>query len=164
MPQNYKKKCWFKEHFSPFWLIVCWIFNNDFFSLFQAYKELGLLVLLVGVAVLTFSSLVFYAEKDSKEFSWTFIDSFWWGLMTLTTGKIYSTKQQWNALKLPPENVCFWDALASRCTTHWPKDRHFLLWALIMQGANHCRYNSLCILKYKCRKAQVRCEQFWFKK
>ena len=65
-----------------------------FFSLFQAYKELGLLVLLVGVAVLTFSSLVFYAEKDSKEFSWTFIDSFWWGLMTLTTGKIYSTKQQ----------------------------------------------------------------------
>lgn len=53
----------------------------------QAYKELGLLVILVGVAVLTFSSLVFYAEKDSKEFSWTFIDSFWWGLMTLTTGK-----------------------------------------------------------------------------
>lgn len=53
---------------------------------FQAYKELGLLVILVGVAVLTFSSLVFYAEKDSQEFSWTFIDSFWWGLMTLTTG------------------------------------------------------------------------------
>ena len=131
--------------------------------MFQAYKELGLLVLLVGVAVLTFSSLVFYAEKDSKEFSWTFIDSFWWGLMTLTTGKIYSTKQQWNALKLPPENVCFWNALASRRTTHWPKDRHFLLWAL-MQGANHFRYNSLCILRYKCRKAQVRCEQFWFKK
>ena len=43
--------------------------------------------MLVGVAVLTFSSLVFYAEKDSTEFSWTFIDSFWWGLMTLTTGK-----------------------------------------------------------------------------
>ena len=56
----------------------------------QAYKELGLLVILVGVAVLTFSSLVFYAEKDSKEFSWTFIDSFWWGLMTLTTGKYRS--------------------------------------------------------------------------
>ena len=53
---------------------------------FQAYKELGLLVILVGVAVLTFSSLVFYAEKDSSDFKWTFIDSFWWGLMTLTTG------------------------------------------------------------------------------
>ena len=36
--------------------------------------------------MLTFSSLVFYAEKDSEEFKWTFIDSFWWGLMTLTTG------------------------------------------------------------------------------
>ena len=46
----------------------------------------------MGVAVLTFSSLVFYAEKDSKEFSWTFIDSFWWGLMTLTTGKIQIPK------------------------------------------------------------------------
>lgn len=55
------------------------------YTLKQAYKELGLLVILVGVAVLTFSSLVFYAEKDSEEFSWTFIDSFWWGLMTLTT-------------------------------------------------------------------------------
>ena len=33
-----------------------------------------------------------------------------------------------------------------------------------MQGANHCIYNSLCILKYKCRKSQVHCEQFWFKK
>ena len=29
----------------------------------QAYKELGLLMLLVGVAVLTFASLVYFAEK-----------------------------------------------------------------------------------------------------
>jgi hypothetical protein len=41
----------------------------------------------VAVAVLTFSSLVFFAEKDSPTYQWTFIDSFWWGLMTLTTGK-----------------------------------------------------------------------------
>jgi hypothetical protein len=41
----------------------------------------------VAVAVLTFSSLVFFAEKDSPTYQWTFIDSFWWGLMTLTTGR-----------------------------------------------------------------------------
>ena len=54
---------------------------------FQAYKELGLLLIVVGVVGLTFSVLVFYAEKDNKEFQWTFLDSFCWGLMTLTTGK-----------------------------------------------------------------------------
>ena len=42
---------------------------------------------MVGVVGLTFSVLVFYAEKDNKEKEWTFLDSFCWGLMTLTTGK-----------------------------------------------------------------------------
>ena len=35
------------------------------YTLNQAYKELGLLMLLVGVAVLTFASLVYFAEKDN---------------------------------------------------------------------------------------------------
>ena len=46
------------------------------------------------VALLIFSSLVYFAEKDVEDLSsggllvnqtWTFIESFWWGLMTLTT-------------------------------------------------------------------------------
>ena len=38
-----------------------------FFTLQQAYKELGLLLFLVGVALLIFSSLVYFAEKDGEE-------------------------------------------------------------------------------------------------
>ena len=74
--------------------------KRKFTPLVQAYKELGLLMLLVGVAVLTFASLVYFAEKvnlqkksqsgpqylqDNPAGSWSFLDSFWWGLMTLTT-------------------------------------------------------------------------------
>lgn len=53
-------------------------------TLRQAYKELGLLMVLVSVCVLTFSSLIYFAEKDAVD-KWTFMDSFWWGLMVLTT-------------------------------------------------------------------------------
>ena len=71
-------------------------------TLGQAYKELGLLMCLLFVAVLTFarlvninnnyccptdllfSSLIYFAERDSSN-SWTFPESFWWGMMVLTT-------------------------------------------------------------------------------
>ena len=45
-------------------------------------------MVLNGVAVLTFASLVFFVERDS-EFKdgqrWTFLDSVWWGILTVTT-------------------------------------------------------------------------------
>ena len=71
-------------------------------TLGQAYKELGLLTILIGVAILTVTiifklnliwikflglnqgaSFVYFAEKD--ESGWTFLDAFWFSLMTLTT-------------------------------------------------------------------------------
>ena len=84
-------------------------------TLQQAYQELGLLLVLVAVAILTYSSLVYFAERDYDGdagmnctdwqpdydknkwtsvinhpcYSWTFVESFWWGLMTITTvGKL----------------------------------------------------------------------------
>ena len=66
----------------------------------QAYKELNLLIILLAVAILTYASLVYFAEREpdlrglnctsiSAEkdpcYSWTMVESFWWGLMTLAT-------------------------------------------------------------------------------
>jgi len=50
----------------------------------QAGQELGLLMVLVSVIVITISSLIYFAEKDGLK-KWTFMESFWWGLMALTT-------------------------------------------------------------------------------
>ena len=54
-----------------------------FCTLKQASKELGLLIMLVSVSVLTFSSLVYFSEKEEQ--NWTFVEAFWWGLLTITT-------------------------------------------------------------------------------
>ena len=81
------------------------------FTLQQAYQELGLLLVLIVVAILTYSSLVYFAEREVQDleglnctdwkkqhatemvnnlgshpcYTWTFIDAVWWGLMTITT-------------------------------------------------------------------------------
>ena len=56
------------------------------YTLHQAYKDLGLILIMVAVTVLMFSSLVFAFERDGPNAeSWSFFDCIWWGLMTLTT-------------------------------------------------------------------------------
>ena len=66
---------------------VSYIFDVHSSHYPQAYKELGLMMVLVGVAVLTFASLVFFVERDSdfEDGKWTFLDSVWWGILTVTT-------------------------------------------------------------------------------
>ena len=78
-------------------------------TLQQAYQELGILIGLVLVAILTYSSLIYVAEREIPDdlnctnwkadfpvsqlnevvhhpcYTWTFIEAFWWGLMTITT-------------------------------------------------------------------------------
>ena len=53
-------------------------------TLGQVYKEIGLLMVLICVCVLTLSSLVYFAEKGGVR-DWSFYQSFWWGLMCITT-------------------------------------------------------------------------------
>jgi len=64
------------RHFTGLQTLLC--------TMQQAYQELGLLMVLVWVIVITISSLIYFAEKDGLK-KWTFMESFWWGLMTLTT-------------------------------------------------------------------------------
>lgn len=63
------------------------------YTLKQAYKELGLLFHVIGVTVLSFASVVYLCEAEFSlnnrhgllNSTWTFVDSFWWSLMTITT-------------------------------------------------------------------------------
>ena len=56
------------------------------YTLHQAYRELGLILIIVGVTILMFASLLFAFEQDGPNSRyWLFYDCIWWAFMTLTT-------------------------------------------------------------------------------
>ena len=60
------------------------------YTLHMAYKQLGLILIIIAVTVLMFSALVFAFERDGPDpSSWSFYDCIWWALFTLTTVGYY---------------------------------------------------------------------------
>ena len=73
------KKCWA--------LLITSVYELTFLlKKVQGPKNLvnSLSFLFIFVLKSFFFSLVYFAEKDAEE-KWSFLDSFWWGLMVLTT-------------------------------------------------------------------------------
>ena len=56
------------------------------FTMRSNIKELGLLILFLGMGAVMFSSLVYVFEKEDKDTSFsTMLEAYWWAFITMTT-------------------------------------------------------------------------------
>ena len=56
------------------------------YTMRSSYKELGLILMFVGIGVLIFSALTYMSEKEQESTTFTsVVDAFWWAGITMTT-------------------------------------------------------------------------------
>ena len=56
------------------------------YTMKASYKELGLILMFVGIGILIFSALTYMSEKEQSTTSFhSVVDAFWWAAITMTT-------------------------------------------------------------------------------
>lgn len=56
------------------------------YTMRASYKELGLILMFVGIGILIFSALTYMSEKEQPSTSFhSVVDAFWWAAITMTT-------------------------------------------------------------------------------
>ena len=108
----------------------------------SSYTELGLLLMFVGMGMLIFGSLCYFAEKDVEDSAYTSIpQSMWWAIQTLTSVRrtdqhdctLYASYLRLGMATLVlPRSLASWLAVPVLCQVSLSWLCPFLLWSRIL--------------------------------